>query len=153
MQTRLRVIAAIFSLACTGAALAQISSTPEQVFRPHWIRRPNGGDVVAHFPRRVAVALGVACCTPKDNGDLSCVVAMEWPRDSGIGAATLALSKKYRISPDSVAAFRAQHRDFYKLKIPFFMDPMSPEAEAALAAAQAVADRPEICTPSAPPTS
>lgn len=69
-----------------------------------WVRRPTGMDVLEVFPPRAVRARKfsgkvVMTCAVMKTGDLeNCSILQEIPENSGFGAASLKLAKKFRLA-------------------------------------------------------
>jgi protein TonB len=74
------------------------------ITNPDWARKPNGDDMAQYYPTR-AMDLGkegsvTIKCTVNAKGTLdSCSVLSETPADLGFGAASLRMSKLFKMKP------------------------------------------------------
>ena len=74
------------------------------ITNPEWLRKPNGDDYVSYYPQR-AMDLGkpgsaTIKCSVRANGTLeNCVVTSEDPPGFDFGAATLRISKLWKMKP------------------------------------------------------
>lgn len=79
-----------------------------------WDMRPSGADLARLYPDRRRQGEGTILCTIILSGRLSdCEITFENPPDAGFGAATLALSSRFRITPE-----RASDLDGWVVTIP-----------------------------------
>lgn len=80
-----------------------IDTGPREITQPHWIQRPDGRDFARHYPpvalRRDREGRVVLDCIVSASGRLSCSVASETPEGWGFGAAALAISQYFQMSP------------------------------------------------------
>lgn len=138
---------AMIAVLALGCAVA-FAQTP---FAPQWLERPAPVDIENAYPEAAVEAgapgIAVLCCTPRDDGRLACVTAYEWPEGGAFGAATLTVVEKFRMAPESVAAFRAEPRDPYRIAIPWTIGGVPENYAASFNAALAAARRPDMCKP------
>lgn len=125
--------AAVVIVACiAGAALAQDSPPPAR-FQPQWDERPSARDFARHMPLDV-IENGVPgvvhlCCTPRDDRRLDCRVGFEWPQQRGFGDASLRIAQTFRLTPDSLAAFRSNPEAWLQIPILFRPSHAPPQFE------------------------
>ncbi len=127
------VLLAIVAAAATFAASAQDrppavlegvevqAAIPEEPFTPEWDRRPTGNDFARHYPsaaldRRVP-GLAQLCCTPREDRTLDCRVGVAWPSEYPFDRASLAVAERFRMTPESYAAFQATPGAWLQLPI------------------------------------
>jgi hypothetical protein len=113
------------ALCLAGAALAQdeAPANPELEYE----REPTGADYARYFPPRYnapgAAGVVVMCCRPNADRGLSCDVAFEAPRRVGFGEASLNIARRFRLTPESAAAYEAGPRRPLKRTINWVMAP------------------------------
>jgi hypothetical protein len=71
-----------------------------------WLRRPTGDDMAFNYPRGAAMnhvsGHATMVCSTKKTGDMNrCLVLDETPVGYGFGAATLAVSREFRVAPNA----------------------------------------------------
>lgn len=97
------LLAACLALGVVGApAMAQVETVVD--VEPDWKRKPNREDMLAVWPKeavkRGAGGTGVVHCTVSAQGALyGCAVVSEQPAGSGFGAAAVALTPQFLMSP------------------------------------------------------
>lgn len=130
---RLVAIAALVLASIAGASFAQESSEPPFVYR--WERQPDARDFARRYPNSARDVSGAAvmCCTINEDRTLDCRVPFEWPQGSGFAAATLSLSREFRLSEESYAEVQGTERARIRRTIRWIMAPGSPELDAAFA--------------------
>jgi hypothetical protein len=130
---RLVLIAAIVFASVAGASVAQDSPPPAFVYR--WERQPAAHDFARRYPNSAHDVSGAAvmCCSVKEDRTLDCTVPFEWPQGSGFAAATLSLSREFRLSEASYAEVQGTERARIRRMIRWVMAPGSPELDAAFA--------------------
>lgn len=83
----------------------------EEPFAAEWDRRPNGPDFARNYPGaaldRAVPGLAILCCTPREDRTLDCRVGVSWPTDYPFDRASLAVSRSFRMTPESYASFQA----------------------------------------------
>jgi periplasmic protein TonB len=77
---------------------------PRLIGKPDWLNRPNGRDLVRHYPRRAldrgVTGRAVLDCGVTASGRLvGCAVEAETPAAAGFGAAALKLAPEFRMRP------------------------------------------------------
>lgn len=153
-RTVLAALGALLLASSHGAA-QQPETSP---FVPVWTDTPGPADGDRYFPQALLTREGFVgqatlCCIPKDDGRLSCFVGYEWPEGTGLGAAGLGLSTKYKMSQESLATFRLRGLRYYQLQIPFITAPETQEGRDVLLRLDEIGSRPGICAASPSPTS
>jgi len=130
---RLVLLAAIVLTSIVGASFAQESQAPTFVYR--WDRQPDARDFARRYPNSARDVSGAAimCCSVKEDRTLDCTVPFEWPQGSGFGAATLSLSREFRLSEESYSEVQGTERAQIRRTIRWIMAPGSPELDAAFA--------------------
>src|SRR5262249_52877265 len=108
---RMLAAAAVIAACIASAALAQEEAPTLQRFEPQWASRPSARDFARYTPSSLVErgAPGVAhlCCTARDDGRLDCRSGFEWPEGGGYGAASVRIAHGFRLTPESLAAYRA----------------------------------------------
>lgn len=99
------------ALAAVLAACGQPVSSPfvdgARITNPDWVARPSGSDLARLYPRDAArnriTGSAVLECRVAANGQVEdCIVLSEEPEGMGFGAATVALSSRFRMTPMDV---------------------------------------------------
>jgi hypothetical protein len=100
---------AIIAVCLAGAALAQ---EPPFVFVPEFDAQPSPTELVRHYPpqalRDNVSGIVILCCTPRPDRSVSCEVSSEFPEGRGFGAASVAASSGYRLTPLSYGDLEAR---------------------------------------------
>lgn len=130
---RLVLIAVLVMVSIAGASLAQEPPAPTFVYR--WERQPDAHDFARRYPNSAHDVSGAAvmCCSMRADRTLDCTVPFEWPQGSGFAAATLSLSREFRLSEESYAEVQGTERARIRRMIRWIIAPGSPELDAAFA--------------------
>ena len=79
---------------------------PAVITNPQWIERPNGRDFAREYPERALErersGRVVLDCVVGSSGRISCSVASEDPSGWGFGDAAIRISRRFRMSPQTV---------------------------------------------------
>ena len=131
----MRAIAAAFVIAVcvAGAALAQEEQAATVPFQPQWEQRPSAHDFARYIPDEAILSnvSGVVhlCCTPRDDRNLDCRVAFETPRQRGFGVATLRAAHNFRLTQESLTAFRANPGAWLQIPVVYQTSSPTPASE------------------------
>lgn len=113
-------------LLCIGAAFAQDAPTDGR-FMPQWEERPSGQDFARNYPNSALheghPGYAVLCCTPRQDRRLDCRVGFEWPEGRRFGEASLRVAERFRLTPESLAAFTADPNAWLQVPIRWQMSP------------------------------
>ncbi len=124
----LRLPLLLLAFAMSGVALAQDAPPQSHRFIPEWAQTPTSYDCWGNYPRsaRGNSVTGVVqmCCTPLENRRLDCRVAFETPEDRHFGETTLRVARRFRLTPQSYAAYRADPNVW--LQLPVLWEPILP---------------------------
>ena len=99
------------ALAAVLTACGQPVSSPfvdgALITNPDWVARPSGADLARFYPREAArnriSGSAVLQCRVAVNGQVEdCIVLSEEPEGMGFGAATVAISSRFRMTPMDV---------------------------------------------------
>lgn len=141
---------AVVAVCIAGAALAQTGAVPDLEFE----QLPVGQDYARAYPNDALNAgqegVGVLCCTIREDRTLDCESRFEAPRNFGFGTASLAIARRFRVTPESYAAYQAgpnAGRPFRRL-ISWTMEDVSPEWRRYMVAVRE--QTANICEPGAP---
>lgn len=122
-----QLVAASVVISClVGAALAQDAPTDSR-FMPAWDERPSARDFANNYPDS-AIREGVPgivhlCCTPREDRRLDCRIGFEWPENRRFGQASLRVAEKFRLNPESYAAFQADPNAWMQVPIQWRVSP------------------------------
>ncbi|QGZ94452.1 hypothetical protein DSM104635_01271 [Terricaulis silvestris] len=149
----MRILVAIGAIALCVAGAALAREEPQANPELEYERQPTGPDYARNFPPGYnapgSAGLVVLCCRPNAERGLSCDVAFEAPRNVGFSQATLNIVRRFRLTPESYAAYQAGPRLPIRRTIHWIMNP-KPEGWDDYAAQVRTATA-EICEP--PPAS
>lgn len=139
----------IVGLCVVTAALAQEEPSPATTWQPEWDARPSARDFGRAYPpgaiaNRTPGTVHL-CCTPRDNGSLDCQTGFEWPQEQGFAQATLRAARAFRLTPASLAAYRADPNAVLHIPIVFRPSRLRPEYAEALHRIESVTHG--ICAP------
>lgn len=126
------------SLASATWADPNAPPRPTVITNPDWAQQPNGDDLAEQYPALAQfVGLGgevVLRCTVATDGSVACQVAEETPAGMGFGAAALAFSKTFKMTP---MLRDGKPVDGGKVTIPIKFSPSEEDAEGASPAVEA----------------
>ncbi len=92
-------------------------------FEPEWERRPTGPDFARNYPSdaldRAVPARVELCCTPREDRTLDCSSGFAWPTTYPFDRAAVAISRSFRMTPKSYAAFQATPGAWLQIPITF----------------------------------
>lgn len=84
---------------------------------------PDGSDYAQHYPSdaldRAVPARVELCCTPREDRSLDCRSGFAWPTEYPFDRAAVAISRSFRLTPESYAAFQATPGAWLQIAIPF----------------------------------
>jgi hypothetical protein len=127
---------AIVGLCVVTAALAQEEAPTATNWQPEWEALPSARDFARAYPPGAIAdrTPGTVhlCCTPRDNGSLDCRSAFEWPQEQGFAQATLRAARAFRLTPASLAAYRADPNAVLHIPIVYSSSRLRPEYAEAL---------------------
>jgi hypothetical protein len=121
-------IAFLALVACViGTAFAQDTPSSHR-FTPEWSQVPTSYDCWGNYPRSArgnsVTAIVHMCCTPRPDRRLDCRIAFEQPENRRFGERTLRIARRFRLSEESYAEYRADPNAW--LQVPVLWEPILP---------------------------
>lgn len=103
MTCKLAIICAAVAAVLAGASPAAAEESRDYVIRPVWTRTPTALDMRRYYPVRAGQAEGhvrLDCQITAKGAFSNCVVQAETPQNVDFGAASLKLSRLFRMKPE-----------------------------------------------------
>lgn len=141
--------------ACVWVVASSVRADPIPTEQVRWVRQPDARAYARLYPRRAFNAsvsgTAVLCCTVNDDGSLNCTAPFEWPQGYGFGEATVAISREFRLAPETVDAARVTPNGYLRRQIRWQAG--SPPSEVAAAFTRIADATQNICEAPAAPAS
>lgn len=149
-ESLIRVFAILAAGACLVVTLA--SAEPIALDEVRWVRQPDAMAFARLYPDRAqdnnVSGTAVLCCTVRDDGSLNCTAPFEWPQEYGFGDASVAISREFRVAPETVEAARATPNAYLRRQIRWQLGP--PPSQLAAAFTRISEETQSICEGPAP---
>ena len=106
---RFITIGLVIAISLAGAAIAQVVQAPEP-FVGEYDMQPGVPDYTRNYPpearRRGVQGAAIICCVAREDRRITCASPFEWPEGQGFGEASIGVSREFRLSAQSYAAYR-----------------------------------------------
>jgi hypothetical protein len=128
-----RAFAILAAALCAAASVVWAEPIARDQVR--WVRQPDATVFTRHYPDRAqdnnVSGAAVLCCTVNDDGSLSCAAPFEWPQGYGFAEATIAVSREFRVAPETVEAARAMPNAYIRRLVRWQLGPQTSQVAAA----------------------
>lgn len=107
---RIVMTSLVIAASVAASALAQVTPLPEPFAGAVWDMQPDGRDYARHYPpaamHQTIQGAAIVCCVAREDRGLNCRSVFEFPEGHGFGAASELITREFRLSEESYAAYR-----------------------------------------------